>query len=112
MGSWFSFQALEPSGVSEKPDQFIEGRLMGIFSERFRRGEDVYVRNDLEEMMFRWDHATGKWYRMFLDGINQGEETEVIGGMRESNVPAETVAHWDDEITAEEYWPHVTRRAD
>jgi hypothetical protein len=48
---------------------------MGIANKRFRMG-DVFIDYDYENVMFRWEHATGKCFRKFY-GENQEDEDEV-----------------------------------
>ena len=38
---------------------------MGVNSERFRQGRDVYFRYDWEDVAFRWEHAIRKTFRKF-----------------------------------------------
>lgn len=57
---------------------------------------DIYVDNDFEEVMFRWDHKSQKYFRKFY---GSDDETTVPSG----NSLRFASFSYGDEITREDY---------
>ena len=69
---------------------------MGVPSERFREGRDVYYRYEWENVAFRWEHESGKTFRKFSG------KPEVEIDRRSSKLDAEAQLG-GEEITKAEY---------
>jgi hypothetical protein len=70
---------------------------MGIYAERYHQG-DFWVFYDFEDVLFRWESATGKYYRKFVDHANEKERE-----LPRDNRLLSDALRWGDEITAEVY---------
>jgi hypothetical protein len=66
---------------------------------------DYYVRYDFEEVLYRWELASQKWFCKFFD---DAKEEQVPSNQRLLN----DAIRFGDEITAEQYYQHVHTNQD
>lgn len=77
---------------------------MPVGSERFRAG-DVYLEYSFEDVRFRYELATRRFFRRFGD---EADETEVAFDNRLLN----DAIRFGEEIGAQRYWASTTDRFD
>lgn len=64
---------------------------MGINLDVFRKSGDVYIDYDFEEVMFRWDAATGNIFRKFY-----GSDEEIVPIDRSNRLFNDALSHGEE----------------